>query len=334
VTADITRLRNTFMILPNSLYVTAVNPVTPTFVAPSPTPIATLDDSVLDMSTARQYRSPDGVVQIMLPRGWEASPDSERGEYSFSAGSDSGQRISIQLAIGDALTLYEQILGVTKPVETPQQALDAFKDSQVDTSRFAMGDVQRTRIGTLDGYGMRISVSTNSSDPGREIDLRVAELANQQVVFAIVDCSSSLCGRARPTLDQILDSLILRSESLGTLTPTPTLHPLLITATALHDQILALTSTMTPTPIDAFIRDEVFTRFKDIPHGTTKEPDYPVEFPYLGNPNAPITIEQISNYSCPHCQLYYDSIIVNLLPEIRGGAGALRLYPGRFYGDL
>jgi protein-disulfide isomerase len=124
----------------------------------------------------------------------------------------------------------------------------------------------------------------------------------------------------------------LKVQKIPTNTPTPTLHPLLMTATALQKQILALTPTITPTLtvtptmtptdraiIDAVIPDYLSTRYAGIPTGTTTAPDYPVAYPYLGNPNAPIKIEQISNYSCSHCRDFYDSTIVEILDEIRAG---------------
>ena len=46
----------------------------------------------------------------------------------------------------------------------------------------------------------------------------------------------------------MIDSLIVNAQNIPTSTPTPTLHPLLLTATALQNQIIALTPTNTPTP--------------------------------------------------------------------------------------
>ncbi len=72
-------------------------------------------------------------------------------------------------------------------------------------------------------------------------------------------------------------------------------------------------------PSDAFIPPYALTRYQGIPLGKTDDPAYPIGFPALGDPNAPLKITQVSSYSCLNCEIFFDYTIVNLLPAIRAG---------------
>ncbi|MHB8625313.1 MAG: DsbA family protein [Aggregatilineales bacterium] len=70
---------------------------------------------------------------------------------------------------------------------------------------------------------------------------------------------------------------------------------------------------------DAVIPETALTRFAGIPTGLSSVDQVSVSFPYLGSPDAPVKVTQLSSYSCSFCRDYYDEVFVNLLPAIRAG---------------
>jgi hypothetical protein len=143
--------------------------------------------------------------------------------------------------------IYSQVFQINGSPNSPKAALEAFKD-QVSTSgsnvTFKWGNVEPVKIGALDGQGLRVSVI---DEPTREFEFRIASLTDAQVVYVVFQMRASLWDTAKPVLYKMLDSLVIKTENIPTATPTPTLHPLLITATALQKQIDALTPTVTLT---------------------------------------------------------------------------------------
>ncbi len=50
-------------------------------------------------------------------------------------------------------------------------------------------------------------------------------------------------------------------------------------------------------------------------------------FPILGDPDAPVIMEEFSNFSCPHCNRFHDTVIGLIDPYIRPGALAVVFIP-------
>jgi protein-disulfide isomerase len=65
--------------------------------------------------------------------------------------------------------------------------------------------------------------------------------------------------------------------------------------------------------------DEINKKLADIKFGTTKEGEYPLIFPTMGDPNAPVRMEEISSFACPACMGYHSTILTNLYDKIRAG---------------
>ena len=69
---------------------------------------------------------------------------------------------------------------------------------------------------------------------------------------------------------------------------------------------------------------------------TTRGPAgaYPVGFPYLGSPDAPVKIEEIGTYSCSFCLAYHNNIFVKILDEIKAGRVQYIYMPSTSTGDF
>src|SRR5579859_1099327 len=77
-------------------------------------------------------------------------------------------------------------------------------------------------------------------------------------------------------------------------------------------------------PPDVTFPADLGSQYADIPTGTTQTgptPDikYPIAFPYLGIPTAPVKIEELASFSCPFCLQYHDDHTTQILDEIKAG---------------
>ncbi len=78
-------------------------------------------------------------------------------------------------------------------------------------------------------------------------------------------------------------------------------------------------------PADVTIAADINTRFDGISVGTTSTAPmtdvtaYPISFPYMGDPNAPVKIEEISSFSCPYCLAYHQNTGGKIVDEIKAG---------------
>ncbi len=86
-------------------------------------------------------------------------------------------------------------------------------------------------------------------------------------------------------------------------------------------------------PADAPIPAEASTRYEGLTVGMTTDPKYPLAFPTIGDPNAPVKIEEISSFACPVCLRYHDDIFVNVLDKIKAGQVQYIYIPTTLTGD-
>jgi len=92
-------------------------------------------------------------------------------------------------------------------------------------------------------------------------------------------------------------------------------------------------------PPDTTLPTDTSGRYAGIPVGTTSSAPnkdvipYPVAFPYMGNPNAPVRIEEISSFSCSYCLQYHDGTVVKIVDEIRAGRAQFVYIPTTRTGD-
>jgi len=67
-------------------------------------------------------------------------------------------------------------------------------------------------------------------------------------------------------------------------------------------------------PLDAPIPEGAGAEYAGLAQGFTDE-----GYARLGNPAAPVTVEEFSSYACPHCRDLHDEIFPGVLPEIADG---------------
>jgi hypothetical protein len=206
-----------------------------------------LNAAAFDLTTATTFTSPDNVVSISLPTGWTPSPVTQPGTYQFGFGTGTASQAGIQVLIDEPTSIYEA-LGLTASIASPKEALETFKANTPPEQGLLVGEVLPVKIGTMDAWGVTISVPGNpqSGAPASEVDLRATSLEGGRVALVIVQAASGYWTQIKPALDGMLASLVLSPQNIPTATPTATLHPLLMTATAVQAQIKALTPTPTP----------------------------------------------------------------------------------------
>lgn len=67
-------------------------------------------------------------------------------------------------------------------------------------------------------------------------------------------------------------------------------------------------------PASAPIPEEALERYAGIPQGTTDQ-----GFPLLGNPQAPVLLEEFSSFSCPGCAQFHDQWSDDIVEWVREG---------------
>lgn len=87
-------------------------------------------------------------------------------------------------------------------------------------------------------------------------------------------------------------------------------------------------------PAEAFVDTaEIAKKLDGIQSGTTKAGQYPLIFPTLGNPDAPVRMEEVSSFACPACKSYHDSAITNLFDKMKSGQLYYVYFPTTRTGD-
>jgi hypothetical protein len=178
---------------------------------------------------------------MLLPGGWSTQPGYYAGQFVFTYGASGNESIVLQVFLDTPANIYSQTLQITSTFDSPKAALEAF-EAQVSASGSAAtlkwGNVEPVKVGALDGYGVVVNAF---DEPARRYEFRIAPLSDGKLVFVLIQARESMWSVGQPILYKMVDSLVVKPENVPT--ATPTLHPLLMTATALQEQIIALTST-------------------------------------------------------------------------------------------
>jgi len=184
--------------------------------------------SAFDMSKATLYKAPSDVIEMSVPPGWMLPVGDQYDPYSYTflLGEKLDPEAYIQITLLDADAFYQEVDPAGK-VKTPVDALNSIKanNSQADSpSSPKFGVVVAGKLGQL--YAQTLTVQTAGSEYNKpsEIILYAAETdGGKRIVYAQTQSNIG----SDPAI-------------------TPTLHPLVITLTALVQQINALTPTATP----------------------------------------------------------------------------------------
>jgi hypothetical protein len=228
-----------------TLIPTPVAPTSTTAPTGTPAPTETLNPVAFDMSKATLYKSNNDIFEVQLPGGWTTQPGTSDKQVSLNYGAAGSESITMQIILGTSAEIYTQALQVTTAPDSPKAALEAFK-AQLSANRpdLKWSDVTPKKVGALDGQGLSVIVS---GEQAAQVEFRLAPASDGELVFVFFQARESLWSTAQPVIYKMLDSLVVKPQNVPTATPTATLHPLLMTATAVQKEIIALTPTNTPT---------------------------------------------------------------------------------------
>jgi WD40 repeat protein len=185
------------------------------------TPPATLtpDLSVFDFGDIQPENTADNSMRLKRPPRWTIRPQNVAGAYTLTAGpsNNPGATITIMLASPEAIT--RSSLGLLTTYNSPQATLDAYLQVLSPTA-FRANPVTTAKIGTMEGYGVRLT-----SLPPREqfeYDIRLVALPDGRWLWVAASVRIDLWTRAQPALEAIIASI----EVLPV--PTPTVSPTVI----------------------------------------------------------------------------------------------------------
>jgi len=86
-------------------------------------------------------------------------------------------------------------------------------------------------------------------------------------------------------------------------------------------------------PVEAVIPDDAVSRYQEFQdkklYGTTAE-----GYPYLGAETAPVKLEEVGSFSCPHCKEYHDANLINLLDMAKNGTLKIVVIPVTGFGSF
>jgi Tol biopolymer transport system component len=207
-----------------------VTPFQTVVLTPSPTemlyltvtrvPTETLDPSGFDLSTAVTYKSPNDIFEMSVPKAWKPEPQ-DAFRYSFYYGPLNNPVAVLVVTVGTN-TQLENLFA--SRFATNRELLNYFRSNlqrrAAKNSTFT--DDVPVKIGKLDGLGFTFHEPDNSQQPGTDTEARVASLPGGKTVATIYRVNSSDLPKAKPAIDMMLDSLVVHSDLLPFVTPTPT----------------------------------------------------------------------------------------------------------------
>jgi hypothetical protein len=233
-------------------------------ITPSLTP--TVNPLAFDYSQAKVLKTTNDVIEINLPPGWEQTPADPTNpspypnQYTFAYGGAQSPVASILLFVdtkSGIYALYERFFSVTfkdpqNPQDAMKQAVDQIKKNLQPSSGITIDDPVTVKIGGVtDGYGIAAHFQANAQNGtgASESEYWVGTLPDGRMVAVVIQGNAGVWPTAKPTIYKMLESLVVNVGKIATPTPTNTLNPLMVTATALQNLIGSLTPTPTPTQL-------------------------------------------------------------------------------------
>lgn len=223
----------------------------------TPTSGPTLNAAAFDMRSAKLYKSAGDVIEMLVPSGWLTTvnpPSDGTSSWTFTYGGTGPQDalLSLQIQLSDEKTAYQNFDETGKansPATALQALIDANSTPQPGSLAISFSKVQPVKVGALNGQGITVDVPASAQGPEAKYDIRLAQMPHGKAVYVLARGDVSLWDKAQPIVSKMIDSLVIKPQNIPTPTATATLHPLLITATALQKQIDALTPSVTPTVV-------------------------------------------------------------------------------------
>lgn len=75
-------------------------------------------------------------------------------------------------------------------------------------------------------------------------------------------------------------------------------------------------------PAEATLPDGLEEQYAGLPKSLTEE-----GFPVLGNPDAPVSVIEVSSFDCPSCGIFYKTVTTELIDRVRAGEISLTYVP-------
>jgi hypothetical protein len=224
--------------------------------APSSTPLPTVTLNAAAFPTdfaagSKPFTTEFGVFKMNVPDGWVNESGSSLDRFQFLYGDPQQPRAGLIIFFEKATDVYQR-LSLTGEIKTADEAMTQFKNNitaQAAGQGLTIGDVFKTKIGANEASGI---IYTQPAAPGaeaQETELRYALIPNSDKgVLVAIQGESGVWTQVKDVTYKMIESIEIKPENIPTATPTSTLHPLLITATAVQTQIIGLTPTATHTP--------------------------------------------------------------------------------------
>lgn len=77
-------------------------------------------------------------------------------------------------------------------------------------------------------------------------------------------------------------------------------------------------------PSEAPLPENILTRYQDLPQSLTED-----GYPMLGDPDAPVRVEEFSSFSCPGCAQFDTNVFPSLVERVRAGEISFTYIPMR-----
>ncbi len=209
--------------------------------------------SAFDMGKATLYKAPSDILEMKVPPGWVLPVPNEYTPYSFTfrIGEEADPEAVIQISFINTDEFYSEIDPSGK-AKTLVEALNIIKTSNTQANNPSspkFGNVTPGKLGRLDALILTVQTAGSEYNKPSEITLYAAETdGGKRIVYVQTQSHIGSDPAIARTMRAMLDTLVVKTKNIPTATITPTLHPLVITLTALVQQIDALTPTATPQP--------------------------------------------------------------------------------------
>lgn len=205
------------------------SPARPTgaYAASTATPPATIDPRAFDMTNATDFVSQDGLLEIFVPKQWNTAETTNQGVKLYAFVYNPGRRlpvgINLIIAIGSAKTVYQSVLSLSQPADTPTDALQAYLDKFPGTSA---SPIESASAGGYVGAKVAVDSPAAQGTPAINGEVWIVTLPGDQVSLIILLAQTTYWNAGgKNVLYKMVDTLKFNLEgtdSSGSSEGTPT----------------------------------------------------------------------------------------------------------------